>query len=111
MTQQIDVIDSIQRLARAIRKETNLPVSYSELWHRPEAGSPIDATVTVNGATWSGSSQPIGNGLTLEKMQEQMMMWLVEFRREQETDLDKFWGEEEPDGLSEDLAFAMERSA
>lgn len=85
--QQMGLIDSIQELARAIRRETDVPVSYKETLHRPEAGNVIDASVTVQldtgVQTWNGSSKPLKCQIALEEMREEMGAWLVEYRKQE----------------------------
>jgi len=83
------LLADIQALARAIRRDTELPVSYDELMHRPEAGCAIDCRVHISAGgpmktSWQGSSRPLRCQVTLEEMRDAMGRWLVEYRQQQE---------------------------
>lgn len=83
-----ELLASIRGLARTIRKETQLPVGYSEKLHCPAAGSPVDVTVSVRLESgqfqwWHGSENPISDlDTTIEVMHEQMLAWVVARRKE-----------------------------
>lgn len=84
-TEQIELLDSIRELARAIHRDTGLYTTHAEHLH---PGEVVGADVSVQMPDgrfhwWRGSSSPItGHQVEPEDMREQMLVWLAEWRKE-----------------------------
>lgn len=113
---ELSIMEDLQGLARAIRRNLGLQAGYSEHCH-PERNNTTVTDVTIyvevdgRPRLFLGSSHPMDDAHSLAELREAVMGFITERKQAQDTALDGYWESGEREGLEEDIFLAMERSS